>query len=103
MECTYNRQRDDYHPHVHFIVSNSAAAEEMVNGWLRMWPGTARAKFLPAIMPGLPAAEFAGRLRSANETETTRLIAHAVAEGIARPLDAEFRTRLAAATQAAGG
>jgi 1-acyl-sn-glycerol-3-phosphate acyltransferase len=69
---------------------------------LVMWPGTARAKFLPAIMPGLPGPEFAERLKSVIEAETTRLIAQAVAEGVARPLDEEFRARLAAATQAAG-
>jgi 1-acyl-sn-glycerol-3-phosphate acyltransferase len=69
---------------------------------LVMWPGTARAKFLPPILPGLPAAEFADRLKTVIETETTRLIAEAVAEGIARPLDAAFRARLDAATQAAG-
>ena len=69
---------------------------------LVMWPGTARATFRPAIMPGLPPAEFSARLKSVIETETTRLIAEAVAGGIARPLDAEFRARLAAATQAAG-
>ena len=45
---------------------------------LVMWPGTARAEFLPAIMPGLPAPEFAERLKTVIETETTRLIADAV-------------------------
>jgi 1-acyl-sn-glycerol-3-phosphate acyltransferase len=69
---------------------------------LVMWPGTARAKFLPPIMPGLPGPEFAARLKAVIEGETTRLIAEAVAAGIARPLTAEFRARLAAATQAAG-
>ena len=67
-----------------------------------MWPGTARAKFLPAIMPGLPAAEFAERLKTVIEAETTRLISDAVSAGIARPLTAEFRARLTTATQAAG-
>ena len=69
---------------------------------LVMWPGTARAKFLPAIMPGLPAAEFAERLKTVIEAETTRLISDAVSAGIARPLTAEFRARLTTATQAAG-
>ena len=68
---------------------------------LVMWPGTARARFLPAIMPGLPPDEFAIRLRDTIERETTKLIAEAVAEGIARPLTAEFRAKLAVATQAA--
>lgn len=69
---------------------------------LVMWPGTAKAKFLPPIMPGLSGEEFATRLREAIETETTRMIAEAVREGIARPLTPEFRARLDAATQAAG-
>jgi 1-acyl-sn-glycerol-3-phosphate acyltransferase len=68
---------------------------------LVMWPGTARAKFLPAIMPGLSGAEFAERLKAVIEGETTKLIVDAVASGIARPLTEEFRSRLVAATQAA--
>jgi 1-acyl-sn-glycerol-3-phosphate acyltransferase len=69
---------------------------------LVMWPGTARAKFLSPILPGLAADEFTARLRNVIERETTRLIVEAVAQGIARPLSAEFRSRLAAAAQAAG-
>ena len=67
-----------------------------------IWPGTARARFLSPILPGLSGAEFSAELKGRIETETTRLIAEAVAGGIARPLSAEFRARLAAATQAAG-
>lgn len=69
---------------------------------LLIWPGTARAKFLPAIPPGLDPADFAVRLRTVIESETARLIIDAVAEGIARPLTDEFRRRLLMATQAAG-
>lgn len=69
---------------------------------LVMWPGTARARLLPAIPPGLDGASFAARLKATIETETLRLVAEAVEAGIARPLTAEFRARLAAATQAAG-
>ncbi len=67
-----------------------------------MWPGTARAKFLPAIPPGLPGAEFAARLESTIEQETTWLIADAVDTGLERPLSPEFLARLAAAVQADG-
>jgi len=70
---------------------------------LVMWPGTARARLLPAIAPGLDGASFAARLKTAIETETVRLVAEAVADGVARPLGPEFHARLAAATQAAGG
>ena len=69
---------------------------------LVMWPGTARAHFLPPILPGLTAEAFARELESRIETETTRLVAEAVAAGLSRPLTPEFRARLAAATQAAG-
>jgi 1-acyl-sn-glycerol-3-phosphate acyltransferase len=69
---------------------------------LVMWPGTARARFLPAIAPGLSPPVFAAQLQAVIEAETTRLIAEAVEAGIARPLTPEFRARLGAATQAAG-
>ena len=62
---------------------------------LVMWPGTARAKVLPAIEPGLSREAFAARLRDTIETETTRLIGEAVHAGVARPLSAAFRQRLA--------
>jgi 1-acyl-sn-glycerol-3-phosphate acyltransferase len=62
-----------------------------------LWPGRARARFLPAIPPGLGAEEFAARLESAVELESTRLIAQAVAAGEGRPADAMLRQRLAEA------
>lgn len=67
-----------------------------------IWPGTARAKFLPAILPGLSGEAFATRLQQLIETESTRLIADAIDAGIARPLPPQFRERLAAMRQAAG-
>ncbi len=67
-----------------------------------IWPGTAQARFLPAILPGLSGAEFSARLQQVIETETTRLIAQAVAGGLGRPLGAEFRRGWWRATQAAG-
>lgn len=69
---------------------------------LVMWPGTARAKFLPPIPPGLSADVFSRRLRTEIEAASIGLIADAVAGGISRPLDAAFRQKLAAATQADG-
>ncbi|MEO6013464.1 MAG: lysophospholipid acyltransferase family protein, partial [Devosia sp.] len=44
---------------------------------LMIWPGTARAKFLRPILPGLSATAFASELKSVIETETTRMIAEA--------------------------
>jgi 1-acyl-sn-glycerol-3-phosphate acyltransferase len=67
-----------------------------------IWPGTARARFLPPIMPGLDGEAFAARLRGVIEAETDQLIAQAVAGGIARPLGDDFRRRLAERAQAAG-
>jgi 1-acyl-sn-glycerol-3-phosphate acyltransferase len=67
-----------------------------------IWPGTARAKFLPAILPGLPPEEFATRLQRQIETESIRLIGQSVDAGIARPLSPQFRERLASMRQAAG-
>ena len=67
---------------------------------LVMWPGIARAKFLPPILPGLSARDFAARLKDVIETESTRLIAEAVQDGISRPLTPEFRERLEARLQA---
>ena len=69
---------------------------------LLIWPGTARATFLPAIAPGLDPASFASELKQRIERETTRLIAEAAEGGIARPLTPEFHVRLATAKQASG-
>ena len=33
-ECTHNKQRDDYHPHFHFIVNDKKSAELMKALWL---------------------------------------------------------------------
>jgi 1-acyl-sn-glycerol-3-phosphate acyltransferase len=64
-----------------------------------IWPGTARAKFLPAILPGLSAEAFAATLQAMIEQESDRLIVAAVEAGIARPLSADFLARVAAAKQ----
>jgi 1-acyl-sn-glycerol-3-phosphate acyltransferase len=69
---------------------------------LTIWPGTARAKFLPAIYPGLSAQEFSAKLQAVIEAETNRLIVDAVSAGIARPLTEDFLARLARVAQPAG-
>ncbi len=63
---------------------------------LILWPGTARARFLAPIPPGLDAATFKARLVEAVETGSNRLIAEAVDRGVARPVPPEWRARLAA-------
>lgn len=66
---------------------------------LRLWPGTARARFLPAIPPGLSVEEFRVRLIGAIEGETNRLILAAYEDGLSRPLTPELRARLEALQQ----
>ena len=63
---------------------------------LVIWPGTAKAEFLPPIEAGLPPDVFMQRLKKAIETDSDRLIIDAVEQGIARPVDDEFRAKLAA-------
>ncbi len=69
---------------------------------LVIWPGTARARFLPAIPPGLPAQEFRERLVSAIETGTNELILAAYEEGLSRPIPPELREKLEALKQGIG-
>lgn len=61
---------------------------------LILWPGTARAEFLPPIMPGLSPEEFIGTLRTAIETRSNELIAEAIDAGISGPVSQEMRDRL---------
>jgi len=61
---------------------------------LILWPGTARATFLPPIPPGLPSAEMQQRMTAAIEAESDRLALVADKERIARPLTPAMRARL---------
>lgn len=60
-----------------------------------LWPGTARAKFLEPIPPGLPAEEFQRTLIDRIETETNKMILEDVRKGLARPISPRLRARLA--------
>lgn len=60
-----------------------------------IWPGTAKARFLPPIEPGLAPDVFTERLRSAIEAESNRLTLEALEQGLKRPLDAKLRERFA--------
>ncbi|HEV2017925.1 MAG TPA: protein rep [Gemmatimonadaceae bacterium] len=45
LECTYNAERDDYHPHFHFLVRDEAAARLLLRLWLERRPdSSARAQ-----------------------------------------------------------
>ncbi len=70
--------------------------------WI-LWPGTARAKFLPPIPPGLTGAEFQARLVGTIERETDALILAAVEAGLSRPIDPEFRAKIVALETRVGG
>lgn len=69
---------------------------------LILWPGTARAKILTPIPPGLGAEEFMARLVSAIEGETNALIAEAARRGLGRPLPKELDERLSRLRQKGG-
>ena len=64
-----------------------------------IWPGTAEAKFLPAIEPGLTADVFMERLKKAIETESDDLALKAEAAGLARPIGPELRSKFDALKQ----
>jgi plasmid rolling circle replication initiator protein Rep len=38
LECTYNPDRDDYHPHYHVIVKGENMARALLDEWLRRFP-----------------------------------------------------------------
>lgn len=61
---------------------------------LNIWPGTARARILAPIEPGLAPDVFLERLKSAIEPESTQLILEAVDAGLNRPLDPPLQARL---------
>jgi len=62
---------------------------------LVLWPGTARARFLPAIPPGLSSREFQARLAAAIEPASDALILAAARDGLRGPLTPQLRARLA--------
>ena len=63
---------------------------------LVLWPGTATARFLPPIQPGLPPEEFRARLTAVAEAASNDLILDAYEKGLTRPLPAELREKLEA-------
>ncbi len=61
---------------------------------LVIWPGTAEARFLPAIPPGLSPDELQKRLISDIETASDELILSAAERGLARPIPPSLREKL---------
>lgn len=62
---------------------------------LVLWPGKARAKFLPPIEAGLAPDAFLARLIEAIESETNKMLLEDVREGLARPITPAMRERIA--------
>jgi 1-acyl-sn-glycerol-3-phosphate acyltransferase len=59
-----------------------------------IWPGTAEARFLPAIEPGLAPDVFLERLKAAIEPASNELILGAVDRGLDRPVGPELQARI---------
>ncbi|WP_421952317.1 lysophospholipid acyltransferase family protein [Pelagibacterium sp.] len=59
-----------------------------------LWPGTARAKFLEPIMPGLPGDQFLKTLIDRIETETDAMVLEDAQKGLARPISPRLRGRI---------
>jgi hypothetical protein len=58
MECTYNSDRNDYHPHFHFIINGESAANDLKNEWIKRHP---------------TCSEKAQDVRKANDSSTVEL------------------------------
>jgi len=61
---------------------------------LILWPGTARAKYLEPIPPGLEINEFQRILTERIETETTKMLLEDIDNGIAHPITPAFQLRI---------
>lgn len=61
-----------------------------------IWRGTAKARFLPPIPPGLDGESFKARLIADIEGESNRLMFEAYEKGLARPISDEMRVKLEA-------
>lgn len=61
---------------------------------LILWPGTARARFLAPILPGLSSQEFRKELARRIESATNEMILEAVEKGVTRPISPEMREKL---------
>lgn len=61
---------------------------------LVLWPGTARAHFLPAIPAGLSQEEFQEQLILSIETKTNEMLLEDAEKGLSRPINAEMRANI---------
>ena len=58
LECTYNTERNDYHPHYHIICDSQQAAERIVNAWLNQSPPTLCSPKAQNMKPADPQTIF---------------------------------------------
>jgi len=42
IECTYNAERNDFHPHFHLLIDGDKTSQELVNTWLSCYPDADR-------------------------------------------------------------
>jgi len=66
---------------------------------LLLWPGTAEARFLPPIEPGLPADVFMDRLKKAIEWDSDTLVLKAAENGLPYAPSPQMSGRLSALEQ----
>jgi 1-acyl-sn-glycerol-3-phosphate acyltransferase len=59
-----------------------------------LWPGTAKARFLPPIAPGLPGDQFLARLQHDIESGSNRLIVEACNAGLGRPIPPDLQAKV---------
>lgn len=77
LEVTYNRQRRDYHPHLHLLVQGNATAHQLVARWLATFP-TANAgaqKVVPCVGANAMAELFKYLTKQAVKDENGDLTA----------------------------
>lgn len=61
-----------------------------------LWPGTARARYLKPIQPGLSGDEFHAELQRVIEEETDKMIFEDLEKGISLPISEAFQARIEA-------
>lgn len=42
IECTYNRQKNNFHPHIHLLIDGDQVSQELINTWLTYYPDADR-------------------------------------------------------------
>ncbi len=83
LECTYNPERDDYHPHFHLAVEGQPAAEALRTRWLAIYPDASPAAQDIRPCDGRSLKElfkyFTKLLAKRPDSHTPRAVASAVA------------------------